>query len=230
MARVIYTSVVAGLRGKLAGSVFGRNKGGEVVRSKVTPINPATVYQMTQRSYTSILAKAWANTLTDAQRAAWKALGQVIGQKQIWGNNLILSGIATYQRINKIILAAGASRLDNPPSSLDVPGLTTLTLTANHVGPVLTLAFTPTPYVTPTGLYVFATPPLSPGISNASAQLRLIAYYDAMATGASIYTAWSARFGAMPGTSGKRIAVSVAAINKNTGAITASMSASTLIL
>lgn len=222
--------MVAEARGKLNGNVFSRNKGGAVIRNKVTPINPNTVPQATQRSYLSIIAKSWANTLNDNQRQAWKSLGQIIGQKNIFGANLILSGIATYQRINRIVLAAGGSIVNNPPASLDVPGLTTLTLTANHVGPVLTMAFTPTPCVAPVGLYVFATPPLSPGISNASAQLRFIGFFSAAASGVSIYTAWSTRFGAMPGTSGKRIAVSVQAVNLNTGAITASLTASTLIL
>jgi len=230
MARVLFTAMVAEVRGKLNGNVFSRNKGGAVIRNKVTPINPNTSYQALQRSFLSILSKAWANTLTDAQKAAWKALGQVIGQKNIFGANLILSGIATYQRINRIILAAGGTRLDNPPSSLDVTGLTSLSVTANHVGNVLTLAFGPTPCVAPVGLYVYATPPLSPGISNASAQLRFIGFYSAAASGLSIYTAWAARFGAMPATSGKRIAVSVQAVNLNTGAITASTNASTLIL
>lgn len=230
MARVLLTAIAADIRGKLNGTVFSRNKGGLTMRNKVTPINPNTSYQSLQRSYTSILAKAWANTLTDAQRAAWKALGQTIGQKNIFGNNLILAGIACYQRINKIIFASGGSRLDNPPSSLNATGLTSLSVTANHVGPVLTIAMTPTPLNAPEGMYVFATPPLSPGIGNASAELRLIGFYSAAASGFSIYTAWAARFGAMPGSSGKRIAVSCQVVNINTGAITASTTASTLII
>lgn len=230
MARLQFTAFLADARGKLNGNVFTRNKGGAVIRNKVTPINPATTFQMAQRSFTSILAKAWANTLTDAQRAAWKALGQIIGAKSIFGNNQILSGIACYQRINKIILAAGGSRIDNPPSNLDVTGLTSLTLTANHVGNILTLAFGPTPLIAPIGLYIFATPSLSPGISNASTQLRLIGFISAAASGVSISALWQARFGTFPSTSGKRIAVSCQAVNLNTGAITASINASTLVL
>jgi hypothetical protein len=230
MARIIYSALVGEMRGKLNGNVLTRNKGGAVIRNKVTPINPNTLNQAKQRAFLSLLSKFWANTLTDAQRAAWKAFGQVIGAKSIFGNNLILSGIATFQRINRIILAAGGTQISVPPNSLDVAGILTLALTANHIGPALTVAFTPTPAVAPVGMYLFATPALSPGISNASTQLRFINFYSAAVSGFSILADWQARFGAMPAVSGKRIAISVQMVNLNTGALTASITASTLII
>lgn len=230
MAKVQLSALVSQVSGKLNGSVFARNKGGQVLRTKVTPINPSTPHQTAQRAIVSDLSKAWTNTLTDAQRAAWKAFGQVIGQKNIFGNNLILSGMATFQRINIIIITAGGTQVNAPPSDQNVVAMLTLALTANHTGPALTIAFTPTPLVAPQGAYIFATPAMSAGISNVSNKLRFISYVSAMASGASILTAWQNRFGTFPAAAGPRISVSVNVVSTTTGAVSAAAGATTIVV
>lgn len=229
MARVLYGSNISDLRGKINGHVFTRTKGGAAIRNKVTPINPRTTYQSIQRANTSNIAKAWANTLTNTQRTGWTAYGKLLGAKNVFGNGIILSGIATYQRINKYILAAGAARVDTAPVSNNVTALTSLAITANHTGGVLTAAFGPTPLVAPEGLYLFATPAISPGITNANSLMRLLAFYSAAATGQSFATAWVARFGAVPAAAGPRITVKAFVLNSTTGAISAPFLATTLV-
>lgn len=212
------------------GGVHSRNKGGSYIRTKVTPINPTTVHQSTQRSFLAQIAQAYPGVLSDAQRAGWTNFGKSAGAISIFGNGQILSGIAAFQAVNRIILAAGGTLIQDAPTSGNVTSFNSLTLTANHVGPILSLAFTPTPLVGPEGLYLFATPALSPGISNASTSLRLIGYTTAAASPLDISGLWTARFGALPASAGQRIAVTAQVVNINTGAISAAFGASTLVI
>jgi hypothetical protein len=230
MARLLFTAFLAEARGKLNGNVFSRNKGGAIIRNKVTPINPRTASQSLQRAYTSDIAKAWPADLSDDQRKAWESLGQSIGAKSIFGNGLILSGIACFQRINRIVLNAGGTRVDDPPINQDVPSILSATLTANSAGPVLSLAFSPSPLVSPQGLYVFATPAISAGISNVSNRLRFIGFFDGATTPTNILAAWESVFGTFPSAAGQRIAVTAAVVDNTTGAVSAATGASTLVL
>lgn len=221
MARVLYGGGVADVRGKWNGQVHSRNKGGAYFRTKVTPINPNTSYQALQRTYQSNLAKYWAASLTDDQRQGWKSLGQILGTLSVFGNKLILSGIATFIRINRILLAAGVTQIDDAPTSNDISNVESGSLAVSSGGGTVVFTFAPTPYAAGQGLYVFATPPMSAGILNFTNQLRLIGYFDASASPLSLTAAWTARFGAVPGSPGQAVGISVRAIDSTTGAISA---------
>lgn len=230
MARIEYTAVVSSIRGKLNGNVFTRNKGGEVLRNKVTPINPNTSAQSTQRAYQSDISKAWNGVLTDAQRKSWNDFGRVLGAKSIFGNNLILSGIAAYIKVNRIILNCGQPRIDNAPVSQQVPSILSLVLAGNSVGPTLTATFTPTPLTGTTGLYVFMSPAVSPGISNLSNQLRFVGFFSAATSPLNLLTAWQTKFGSFPTTAGQRIGMTAQVVDTATGAISAVNGTGTLVL
>jgi len=229
MARVLYTGGIAGYRGKLAGSVYSRNKGGEYVKTKVTPLNPKTTYQSQQRANVSDLAKYYGTTLTDDQRTAWTNFGKSTNAKSVYGNGLILSGIAVFQKLNLIVLAAGGTLIDTPPIGLNVPSITTASLDVAITIPTFKLTFTPTPLVTPQGLYLWATPALSAGISNFGTALRYIGFTDAATSPLSIGTLWSARFGAVPTSPGQRIGVNAQVVDPTTGAISAGFRVSTIV-
>src|SRR5271157_5627776 len=198
MARILMTAAVADIRGKLAGSVFARNKGGAYIRTKVTPINPKTSYQSLQRSYVSNLAKYYATTMSVANRLAWTNWGKSTTAKSIFGEKLILSGVAAFQKVNLIILSCGGSQINTPPLNNTVTSILTAALVANHTGPLLTLTYTPTPQAGTVGTYVWATPTISPGISNFNSQLRFILFTAASASPLELHVAWIARFGAFP--------------------------------
>ncbi len=229
MARVLFGGGVADVRGKWTGQVFSRNKGGAYFRTKVTPINPNTTFQSTQRAYQSDIAKAWAGTLNDSQRQGWKTFGQILGTNSVFGNKLILSGIAVYQKVNRIILAAGGTRIDDAPTSNDIASITSGSLAVSSGGGTVILTFAPSPYNAGQGLYIFATPPHSSGILNFTSQLRLIGYFDAATSPIDITTAWTARFGAVPATPGQAVGVSVRAVDTSTGAITAATNLQTIV-
>lgn len=228
--KIQYSALVGSTSGKLNGSVASRNKGGAILRTKAIPINPSTTYQSTQRSYMQQVANAWPNLLTDQQRAGWVAFGQSANAINVFGNGLILSGIAAFQAVNRIILASGGTLVPDAPTDNTISSVQSLSLTANHVGPVLSVTFTPTPLTSPEGLYIFATPAISPGISNASSSLRLINFYPSATSPLDISSEWIARFGAFPPTAGKRIAITAQAVNQMTGSISAANGTSTLII
>lgn len=230
MAQILYSNQVSGMSGKLNGSVHTRNRGGNVIRTKVTPRNPNTTYQATQRSYQGQLAQTWSGTLTDAERAAWSKYGATAPTIGAFGNPRPLAGNTAFIQVNRIILVAGGTIITSPPTSKDITGLTALGLVANHTGPALTLSFAPTPLSAPEGIYLFATPAISPGISNVSAQLRFIGFTSAATSTLNILSAWEARFGTFPAAGGQRIAVAAQIVNSTTGANAPTMSASTLIL
>jgi len=224
------SALVAGMSGKASGGVAFRTTAGLAIRNFVVPINPSTAAQTLRRSGLSDFAKAWGGDLDDGQRQAWADYGRQAGAKNVWGDNIKLSGIAAYQSVNRIIQNCGGTRVDDAPVSMAVPSILSLAIVANHTASVLTLSFSPTPLITPNGLYVFATPALSPGIMNVSNKLRFIGFFDAAATTDSISTEWQAVFGAFPAAAGQRIAVSVAVANADTGAISAYANANTLVI
>ena len=230
MATVQYSGLVAGMSGKLSGGVHARNKGGAYIRTAVTPINRATAAQQGQRAIVSTIAKAWPNHLNDAQRSAWNTYGQQAGAIGSFGAGIILSGIAAFHAVNRAVLAAGGTLITDAPISKQIDAVLSGTLTANHTGPILTFDFTPTPYAGTQGLYVFATPALSAGISNASTALRLLGFFPTAATPIDLMTLWTTSFGPFPTSAGQRIAITAQGLDLATGAIAAAFGASTLVI
>ena len=229
MALIQYSNFVSDMSGKLNGSVHASNRGGQYTRTKITPRNPATPYQQAARNSMGQLAKDWGSLLTDAQRAAWSAYGATSPVISPFGNPKPLAGNTAFTSVNRIVLQAGGTMLLDPPVSKAITGLTSLTLTANHTGPVLTVTFAPTPLSSPEGIYLFATPAFSPGISNSTTMLRFLNYYSAASSVLDIESDWVARFGTFPASAGQRIAILAQVVNNTTGAISTALGTGTLI-
>lgn len=231
MARIQLTAVVSDIRGKLAGNVFSSNKGGPYLRNRSIPANPKTGYQSLVRTNLSNLAKEYANTLTQAQRNAWTAYGALLGQTNVFGNNIILSGIAAFEKVNMIILQCGAALITTPPNSRNTTGILSSSLVANHTGPLLTLTFTPQPLTGTVGLYLRSTPALPPGISNAGPHFRFLAFNTPVAGTYEAHVPWAARFGTFPSTaSGQRIFMSVRTVDTTLGAVSPEYIISTTVI
>jgi hypothetical protein len=102
--------------GKIAGLVYSHNKGGNYVRSLVTPTNPNTTYQQTVRGYVSQLMSLWATVLTPVQRIAWDIYADAVELLDVFGDGRKRSGINHYIRSNVARLNAGMSRVDDAPT------------------------------------------------------------------------------------------------------------------
>lgn len=216
MALIKLTAIVDNISGKLNGTVFSRNKGGHYMRSKSKPTNPRTAPQMAVRAAFGAISQLWRG-LTEAQRAAWQAAAADFPYQNKLGDSKELSGFALHQKLNRNLQLIGQSALSTPPAPEAVPAPTAFNVNASLEAEFkATAAFSaetsPESYV-----LVFATPPLSPGVSNFENRLRQITStkqsgFDA---GEVLLDNYSARFGTPP--VGAKIGFRIHVVNVNTG-------------
>lgn len=199
MAKVLFGNGVAEMRRSIAGNTFSRNKGGAYARQRVRPINPQTPEQIAARERISLLSKRWGVSLTQPQRDAWTAFAEINTVVDVLGQNLQLSGIQMYIKLNARILVVSGTIIDDAPLNQDVSQIVTATATISLTGgPGLeyTVAFSPTPAVATEELQVFSTPLLSPGISFVKNRIRLIIPDgDTAVSPIDVLADWQARFG-----------------------------------
>lgn len=215
MAKVKLSALVSEMRGKLNGSVFSRNRGGAYLRTKVTPLNPQTSYQVAVRALLTQFAQAWRG-LTQTQRDAWSHSVNNWSTTDVFGDVQNPTGNTLYTRLNINIVNAGGSAISTPPSPVGAAALATLSVTATFTGDVFTAAFTPDPVPAGHAMVVEATPMLSPGISNANSQFRQIANVAAATNSPEdLFSAYTAKFGSL--IAGQRVFIRAKLVNLNTG-------------
>lgn len=221
MAKFNSSAVGGDIRGKIGSSVFSRNKGGAYVRTKVTPVNPRTAKQQQVRQNFGQNSKAWSGTLTDAQRAAWNAFAASNPVRDVFGNSIILTGLATFNRMNQVLLQTGAAVILDPPTDYSVPTQPVPNeLIAVGDSTSLNMEVPAGPVVAGSAYYVYATPNLAPGKNPNQNLYRYIGTYArTVSTAASInLTAdYIAVFG--DNTIGKKVFVDAGQVNTATGAV-----------
>ena len=112
------------MRKKAGSAVFSKNHYGGFVRKLVKPINPKSVAQSNVRAYLRNLAKDW-KSLTQPQMIAWNTLASNRHKKNRLGQNITLTGEATFIALNLNILLAGGTQISDCPS-LSLDNLSTL--------------------------------------------------------------------------------------------------------
>lgn len=190
--------------GSLQGETHSRNRYGQYVRSRSTPVNPNSTAQGTVRARLSANAAAW-RTLTDNQRAGWESLGAQMVRTDSLGQSYALNGFGAYCSVNNNLAAAGDSGVDDAPALVTPEAIATTTLTLTSAS--FSVAYTPTPLGTGERLFFYAGPQRSAG-RQFEGDLRLIFVSAAAAASpANVLSAYSARFGAP--VTGNRIFVSL---------------------
>lgn len=219
MAKIMFGSVATDARGKIAGIVYSKNAAGAYVRQKVSPTQSLTSRRGLVRERVTNLSKYWSATLTPAQVLAWNSFAKNNPVSDIFGRSQTLSGIQTFVRLNGVILNVGGTQIDDPPPSLTITGITSLTPTATAGTPSLSIAFGPSPLEADCKLNVFATQQLPTGRTFAKPFLRWIfASAAAATTPANVLSAYTAKFGSL--VAGSRIAIKANVVNEATGAQT----------
>jgi hypothetical protein len=219
MAKVIFGHIVADARNKISGNVFSKNKAGSFVRRKVSPSQPHTPRQSAVRSALSGLSKAWGGTLTDTQRAGWEGLAAANPVKDVFGSNIILTGLQMYIRLNQALLEAGQARIDDAPPALSVAAFTSLSGAAAAGAATFTATYVPTPVPAATTLEIWATQQFSPGRASFGGKYRLLqSFAPAAASPANIKAAYVAKFGTL--VAGKKIGIGAVHVDNTTGART----------
>jgi hypothetical protein len=179
--------------GSYQGLTSSRNRYGQYVRTRATPVNPNTSNQGTVRSRLASNAAAWRG-LTDAQRAGWESLGSQMTRTDALGQSYALNGFGAFVSVNNNLLAAGEATVAAAPALVTPDGLETSTITST--GGTLAIAYTATPLSTGVKLLVYASPQRTAG-RNYESDLRLIfTSAAAAASPANVLASYTARFGA----------------------------------
>jgi len=214
MAKVIYGGGVAGIQGKVGGSVHSRTRGGPAMRNKAKPNNPATPAQMAQRAQLSRLSQAW-RALTEEQRTAWTKSAETIVTKGVCGNIINLTGNQHYVRVNSLRESNGdATAAGTPPGMADFDGQvfgTTDNFTASVSGDAISVPLGDDG-VEGIKVAVWATAPRSPGKAAYKGVMRktyegAITADQETAGSFEITAEWKEKFGALTGTAGKAITI-----------------------
>jgi hypothetical protein len=229
MAKINFGNIVQDARGKLAGTVFSANKGGAYVRRKASPTGPATDAQAKVRANFGANSKMWSQLLSDEQRAAWKFFAAANPRVDVFGNSIVLSGMAMMQSLNQVLAQILEPPITDAPVDMSVPALATPTgLTADVATPKLTVATSTQAVVAGALYYIFATGGMQAGKTPQRNQYRFLTTHaaTAAATAIELISPWEAAWG--DPITGQRVSVIVATVNTATGATTPGLKFSTL--
>lgn len=225
--KVKFGAMVVEGRGKLGGHVASRNKAGAYFRTKVTPVNPATTYQVGVRNRLAGISTDW-RALTAVQRVAWNAAVADYARTDIFGDLRNPSGFNLHQKLNNNLVNVGEAQITAPPLPCAIDAFTSVSLAAATGLQTVTLTYAPA-IAADHKVLVFGTPAISPGISFVKSEYR---QFDVIATADaspfSIETEYIAKFGAV-GAEGAKIFVSLVQICTDTGQAGIPISASAII-
>lgn len=178
--------------GSFAGQTSSRNRFGQYVRNRSTPVNPDSTFQSAVRARLSNNAAAWRG-LTDTQRAGWESLGAGISRTDSLGQSYTLNGFEAYCLVNNNNAAAGNALVSTAPAIVDPGTLATATVTLTNAA--FSVAYTATPLAAGVRLFAYASPQRSAGRSFEN-DYRLIAVSAAAAASpANIFAAYQTRLG-----------------------------------
>lgn len=139
---------------------YSRNRFGQYIRNRISPVQPRTPAQLNQRARMSTNAAAWRG-LTDAQRAGWLSLGLQITRTDALGQTYTLNGFAAFCSVNNNKLDAGDAAVSDAPAIVTPADVSTATITLTAVA--FSVAFTPTPLPAATKLFIRCSPQQSAG-------------------------------------------------------------------
>lgn len=216
MAKVKYSALVSDMRNKLNGSVLSKNRAGNYIRNKTTPVNPQTSFQQANRQKLGSMSSAW-NGLTEGQRASWRGAVASFPYTDIFGDRKELDGKSLMIKLNMNLLNAGQAEITSAPASVAIPelGITSGTATtADGVGLVITPAAIPAGF----SLLVYATPPVNGGVYFVKNKYRLLGTATAAAGVVDLQALYDGRFGALSASdAGKAVSVRCALVSNTTG-------------
>jgi len=225
--KIKFGAIVVAGRGKIGGHVASRNRAGAYLRTKVTPVNPATIYQTGVRNRLAGISTDWRG-LDAAERIAWNAAVADYAKTDIFGDIRNPSGFNLHQKLNNNLVNVSKPQITAPPLPEAVDAFTTVSLAADFTLQTVTLTYAPAVAADHSAL-VFFTPAISPGVSFVKSEYRQT--FVMIAANASPYdceTEYIAKFGAV-GAVGMKVFVQLIQINWATGQAGIPITASAII-
>ena len=170
--KIKFGAIVVDGRGKIGGHVASKNRAGAYLRTKVTPVNPNTIAQSAARARLSSIAQSW-RALTQSQRDSFNGAVANFTRTDIFGDIKKPSGSTLYQKLNNNLSLISQALISTAPAIGDVITTGFSFMEAKVTVPELTLYLDAAvdPSMT---CVVYATPPLSPGISFVDSEYRVV--------------------------------------------------------
>lgn len=194
--KIKWGALVTDGRNKIGGHVASKNRAGAYLRTKVTPVNPATSFQAAVRSFFASLSQAW-RSLTSSQRDAWNSAVSNFATSDIFGDLRNPTGKNLYQRLNTNLNTVGASSISTPPLPVGGGEVADFTLTVAETAGVFDVVLGASAVPTGKAWVVEATPAITPGKSFVKNQYRVLTTFPATTTGTQhLASTYAARFGA----------------------------------
>lgn len=142
MASVKFGGGIVQISGSMAGNTFARNRAGNYIRARTTPINPNTALQVAVRSAMALLTVRWAQTLTAAQRTAWNLYAANVVMQNRLGESMNLSGFNHYLRSNMPLSQNALTLVDDGPVVFELPAKDpTLSIAISEATQAFTVTF-----------------------------------------------------------------------------------------
>lgn len=229
MALVKFGAGVSEMRGKEGGVVYSRNAYGAYIKQKVSPVNPQTNKQLTQRGLMGNLAQLW-SSLTSGEAAAWDNLGAQVTRINRFGDSTIYTGFSLFMRLNRNLSVVGEDPLTVAPAVPTMAVLTPGAFIANVTGTVLTLAWTADSADARYALVFYITNNILTGRKFVKNFYRKVAQSTlSNASPTALYTGWNTYYG-NPLIEDATIFYKVKLIDKNTGFDSTPLVGSTVVI
>lgn len=122
MALVKYGGGIVQQSGSIAGNTYARNRFGNYVRSRTTPVNPKSSRQMGARVLMMFLAEQWREApMTDVIRTAWQTYANSVNWQNKLGELVTLTGFNMFMRGNTASMRVGGALVTAGPTDLGLP-------------------------------------------------------------------------------------------------------------
>jgi hypothetical protein len=174
MTKILYSGLVSDNRGKLNGSIFSKNRTGNIIKNFSSPRNPQSGTQQPNRANWKYIVNLWGSLSTE-QRASWSDLAATVTWRDKIGTPFHPTGQMLYLYCNQNLFSIGVPMLLHSVAPVAKELISTCGIGQHHSGTWgAFLTFTPSPTSATIYYKVFATPCLSPGISYAKKWFRQI--------------------------------------------------------
>ena len=118
------------MRGSVGGVTFSRCAGGGYMRSRTKPVNPRSATQSLRRANVGYLTTYWSKTLTEQQRADWRAYAAGTSWTNKLGQSISINGLAAFLRLNSLHRLGWSTVIAAAPLAMGHAGGITFAFTA----------------------------------------------------------------------------------------------------
>ena len=121
MALVRFGAGITDARGSIGGTTLSRNRYGNYMRARITPVNPNSSAQQKVRNDMGSVVSLWFSTLSSVQRAAWGVYAAGINFTNKLGESITLTGFNHFVRTNIARKSNGMTIVTTAPVELTLP-------------------------------------------------------------------------------------------------------------